>query len=223
MMRLPSTSSPTTLSSRMCDLLRAGAEPDTQVTLLRYQSVTGVTRGSRCRRASARIAVLEALDHPVDALGQRADVVGLDGREHRRRGAGCGRACGRARCRRCRWRAASWPRPRRRRRRRSRWCRRPASAAAGSATNGVANCDASAQEYSRDDESAVRLTAQSRPPLPQQPVELLGQQHQRADRRGVVGLVLEAVVDRDRQRQEVGHPAARRRRSPRPGPARRGT
>ena len=37
---------------------------------------------------------------------------------------------------------------------------------AGSATNGVAYADASAHEYSRCDESAVRLTAQSRPPLP---------------------------------------------------------
>src|SRR3954454_9947157 len=36
----------------------------------------------------------------------------------------------------------------------------------GSLTNGVANFDAAAQEYSRSDESAVRLTAQSRPPLP---------------------------------------------------------
>src|ERR1700712_4758528 len=37
---------------------------------------------------------------------------------------------------------------------------------AGSLTNGVAYSEASAQEYSRCDESAVRLTAQSRPPLP---------------------------------------------------------
>ena len=37
---------------------------------------------------------------------------------------------------------------------------------AGSATNGVANVGLSAHEYSRCDESAVRLTAQSRPPLP---------------------------------------------------------
>ena len=36
---------------------------------------------------------------------------------------------------------------------------------AGSATNGVVNDVASAQEYSRDAESAVRLVAQSRPPL----------------------------------------------------------
>src|SRR4030095_8831811 len=36
----------------------------------------------------------------------------------------------------------------------------------GSVTNGVANFEASAQEYSRCDESAVRLTAQSSPPLP---------------------------------------------------------
>ena len=36
---------------------------------------------------------------------------------------------------------------------------------AGSVTNGVVYDDASAHEYSRCDESAVRLTAQSRPPL----------------------------------------------------------
>src|SRR4030095_315590 len=36
----------------------------------------------------------------------------------------------------------------------------------GSVTKGVANFEASAQEYSRCDESAVRLTAQYRPPVP---------------------------------------------------------
>ena len=35
---------------------------------------------------------------------------------------------------------------------------------AGSATNGVANGDFSAQAYSRDDESAVRAVVQSSPP-----------------------------------------------------------
>ena len=37
---------------------------------------------------------------------------------------------------------------------------------AGSATNGVAYGDFSAQVYSREEESAVRSTAQSRPPWP---------------------------------------------------------
>mgnify|MGYP001501327289 CR=1 FL=1 len=42
------------------------------VTLLCYQSVTEVTRGGR----------LQTLDNPVDALRQRADVVGLHRGEH---------------------------------------------------------------------------------------------------------------------------------------------
>ncbi len=41
MIRWLSTSSPTTLSSRMATSSGLAAEPDTQVTLLRYQSVTG--------------------------------------------------------------------------------------------------------------------------------------------------------------------------------------
>ena len=63
---------------------------------------------------------------------------------------------------------------------------------AGSVTNGVANSRPRPSEYSRCEESAVRVVAQSSPPL-QHPVELFGQHHQRADRRGVVGLVLAAV------------------------------
>ena len=46
--------------------------------------------------------------------------------------------------------------------------------------------------------------------IAQQPVELLGHQHQGADRGRVVGLVLEAVLDRDRQREEIGDPATGR-------------
>ena len=114
--------------------------------------------------------------------------------------AGCGRACGTARCRRCRWRAGSSRRPRRRRRRRSRSCRRPASGARGSATNGVANSRLlGPARRAGCDESAVRAAAQSRPPLPMHPVDLVGEQEQRGDRRGVVGLVLARVVDRGRQ------------------------
>jgi len=41
-------------------------------TLLRYLLVTWQTRPGRS----------EPFDHPIDALGQRADVVGIDGREH---------------------------------------------------------------------------------------------------------------------------------------------
>ena len=63
--------------------------------------------------------------------GERPHVVGLDGREHADAQLVATRACGTARCRRCRWRAASRrPRPRRRTRR-SRPCRRRASASPG--------------------------------------------------------------------------------------------
>ena len=48
-----------------------------------------------------------SLDHVVDAGGEGLDVGGVDRRGTSRSGAGCGRACGRARCRRCRWRAGS--------------------------------------------------------------------------------------------------------------------
>ena len=55
------------------------------------------------------------------------------------------------------------------------------------------------------------------------PLDLVGEQGQGRDGRGVVGLVLAGVVDRGRQVEEVGHPPAATRRSPRRGRARRAT
>ena len=43
---------------------------------------------------------------------------------------------------------------------------------------------------------------------PEHPLELVGEQHQRGDRRRVVGLVLERVVQRGREREELRDPAA---------------
>ena len=99
-------------------------------------------RGARCGAVGSRprhqghLADLEALDHVLDAGGQRADVVGVDGREHARRAAGCGPACGRARRRRRRWRAGSSRPPPRPPSRRSRSCPRPASGARGRSRTG---------------------------------------------------------------------------------------
>src|ERR1700733_11521933 len=78
----------------------------------------------------------------------------------------------------------------------------------GSATNGVVYGRSCAQVYSRPEDGGA-LDGPVQSAVGQQPVELLGQQHQRRDRRGVVRLVLEAVVHRDRQREEVGHPTVR--------------
>ncbi len=44
--------------------------------------------------------------------------------------------------------------------------------------------------------------------LREHPLELVGEQEQRRDRRRVVGLVLDGVLERRRQRQELGDPAA---------------
>ena len=59
-------------------------------------------------------------------------------RETSRSAAGCDRACGRARCRRCRWRATPWRSPRRRRRSAKSIVPTTSERFAGSATNGVA-------------------------------------------------------------------------------------
>ena len=212
MIRLPSTSSPTTLSSRMSTSSGLAPSPISR-TLLCYLAVTRLDTPGGQRRSTTQST----------HCGQRADVVGLHGREHRRPAAGCGRVCGTARCRRCRWPVTPWRPPRHRRRRRSRRCRPPATATRDRSTNGVANVDASAQRVQPLRRVRGALDGPVQPAVAQQPVELLGEQDQRADRRGVVGLVLQAVLDGDRQRQEVGHPAARRRRSPRCGPAPRAT
>ena len=128
---------------------------------------------------------------------------GSIGREHRRPAAGCGRACGTARRRRSRSRAASW-RPRRRRpRRRSRRCRRPASASAGSATNGVVYVGRLRPVVEMRRGGGRARDAAGQAAVAEHPVDLVGEQHQRGDRRRVVGLVLERVVQRGRQRQEL--------------------
>ena len=49
--------------------------------------------------------------------------------------------------------------------------------------------------------------------LREHPVELVGEQEQRRDRRRVVGLVLDRVLERGRQRQRLGNPAAARARA----------
>ena len=144
------------------------------------------------------------LDDVVDALRQRLDVVRLDGREHGDPQLVAAELAVRARCRRCRWRAATLATAAASTASSKSIVPTTCERAAGSATNGVAYVDASAQPYSRADESAVRATAQSRPPLPLHPVELVGEQEQRRDRRGVVGLVLAGVVDRGRQRRKSG-------------------
>ena len=121
--------------------------------------------------------------------------------------AGCDPACGRARCRRCRWRATP-SRPRRHRRVSAKsMVPTTADRCAGSVTNGVAYVGLVGPGV----EPAARLGgALGRPgqaALAVEPVELLGEQEQGRQRRGVVGLVEPRVVDRDLQVAERGHPA----------------
>src|SRR3954463_4636986 len=71
MIRLPSTSSPTTLSSR----ISTSSGPDTKPDQKDPTSLSGCNRGDTPGRS-------EAFYHPVDALGERADVVGFHGGEH---------------------------------------------------------------------------------------------------------------------------------------------
>ena len=152
------------------------------------------------------------------------DVGRLDRREHRDRAAGCGRACGRARRRRCRWRAASRRRPRRRRL--SSKSIVPTTSerlrGVGDERRGEAPWPRPSRRGAPED-AVVRPTQQSRPPPRVHPVELLGEQQQRRDRRRVVGLVLEGVVERGGERQEVRDPAVGRPRSRRSAPAPRGS
>ena len=188
-MRLPSTSSPTTLSSRMpTSSGRWRRSPISRSPYCVTGPLPGVTRPSYPRS--------EPFHHPVDALGERADVVGLDGREHRRPAAGCGRVCGTARCRRCRWPAAPWPPRRHPRRRRSRSVPTTCDRSSGSATNGVANVRRLGPRVQPLRRVGGALDGPVQPAVAQHPVELLGEQDQRADRRGVVGLVLECCSRR---------------------------
>ena len=143
------------------------------------------------------------------SLGERLDVVRVRRPGTCRCAAGCARACGSSRCRRCRWPAG---RPTR--------CRRSTPSRsivpttgermAGSATNGVAYGDASAQPYRmRRRAPAARHATTPGPPRPH-PLELLVEQEQRGQRRGVVRLVEAAVLEGDRQVERGRDPAARR-------------
>ena len=53
----------------------------------------------------------------------------------------------------------------------------------------------------------MRLTMPVEAAAGEHPLDLVGEQEQRRDRRGVVGLVLDRVVERGRQRQELRDPA----------------
>ena len=80
---------------------------------------------------------------------------------------------------------------------------------AGSATKGVAKSLrlGPAVEAARGVARCAR-THQSRPPLAEHPLDLVGEQQQGRQRRRVVGLLLARVVERRLQREEVGLPAA---------------
>ena len=131
-----------------------------------------------------------------------------------RSAAGCARACGTARRRRSRWRAASRRARRRRPRRRSRSCRRPASAWPGRRRTASRAGGARPSRRGGRLDAVVRATIAVEAAPVEHPVELVGEQQQRRDRRRVVGLVLARVLERGAQRQEVGDPARRRRRRP---------
>ena len=85
-------------------------------------------RPARVPPAPTRSRSQPPLQHPVDAGGQGLHVAWIGRREHSRPAAGCARACGTARRRRSRWRAAWTPGRPRPPRSRSRSSRRPASA-----------------------------------------------------------------------------------------------
>ena len=54
----------------------------------------------------------------------------------------------------------------------------------------------------------MRPTHESSPPQAEHPLDLVGQQHKRRKGRGVVGLVLARVLERDGEREELRLPAA---------------
>ena len=116
---------------------------------------------SRPRRTEE---TFRALDDVVDAGGQRLDVGRVDGREHRDPQLVAAQLAVRARCRRCRWRAAPW-RSRR---------RRPVGEVDGADhvgaqrrvgdERGGERATRSAQPYRMAALSALRLAAQASPP-----------------------------------------------------------
>ena len=123
-----------------------------------------------------------------------------------RSGAGCGPAPGTARCRRSRWRAACAPPRRRRPCRRSRWCRRPGCAGGvGDERRGELALLGPGVEPAGRVGGAARGPVE--PAVGEQPLDLVGQQPQRGDGRGVVGLVLARVVEGDAQVERRRHPA----------------
>ena len=150
----------------------------------------------------------------LHALQQEVDRAGEHGRRRRARSpgtarsaAGCGRACGTARRRRCRSRAA-WPRARPRRPRSSKsivavtgcGARRPSRTASRTCARRPS------RRRSRADRSQ-RPAANSSPPLSSIHCELLVEQEQRGERGRVVRLVEPRVLDRDRQVEGRRHPA----------------
>src|SRR5579884_3414555 len=75
-MCLPSTSSPTTLSSRMASPHRPLDAPAPGLSAADFNAGSGLLGADTLASGS------KSFDHPVDARGERTDVVGLYGREH---------------------------------------------------------------------------------------------------------------------------------------------
>ena len=72
-MRLPSTVEPNNFQFPHADLLRAAAPSPSGAHSSAANSGNGADTPPRS----------QAFHNPIDALGERADVIGLDGREHR--------------------------------------------------------------------------------------------------------------------------------------------
>src|SRR6202035_3008515 len=87
MMCLPSTSRPTTVSSRMPTSSGPPRRARQLRTLDQRRVNPALTRWQMLSAQAAQVTqgagMLATLDPPVAAFGERADVVGFDGREHR--------------------------------------------------------------------------------------------------------------------------------------------
>ena len=125
-----------------------------------------VARLSRPGPASGRAARRSGQggDHVVDRAGQGGHVGRVHRREHRHAQLVAARACGRARCRGSRWRAAPWPRPRRRWSRRSRWCPPRCCAAPDRSRRGWRTPRPRPSRTGCPADSAVRAVVQAMPP-----------------------------------------------------------
>ena len=159
----------------------------------------------------------------VDAGGQGADVVGVDGREHADPqlvaaelavGLDVDDAVARA---------APWRSPRRRPSRRSRSVPTTSDRWPGRSRTGSRTRTSPPSRRAGPTTRGCASTAPDRPPSECSQPDLVGQQEQRGDGRGVVGLVLRRVVDGDREVEEAGDPAARRLDLGDPGERRGGT